>query len=76
MRLVIYCMKCCKAWTRSIHSWAYTHKHLLCSSVTMPFRDEVIRGVCVRRECHAIECMQHVLGTTRTEGEMLVPFAR
>ena len=30
MCLLIFCMKCCKAWTRSIHSWAYAHKHVLC----------------------------------------------
>ena len=36
---LIFCVKCCKAWTRSIHSWAYAHKHALCSSVTKSLRD-------------------------------------
>ena len=31
MSLLNFCATCCKAWTRSIHSWAYAHKHMLCS---------------------------------------------
>ena len=34
MCLLNFCATCCKAWTRSIHAWAYAHKHMLCSSVT------------------------------------------
>ena len=34
-----FCATCCKAWTRSIHSWAYAHKHMLCSSVPKLLRD-------------------------------------
>ena len=45
MRLVIFCMKCCKAWSRSIHSWLYAQKHALCSSVTKPRRDAA--SVCI-----------------------------
>ena len=45
MWLLIFCMKCCKAWTRSIHSWAYAHKHVLCSSVTKSLRDAA--SVCI-----------------------------
>ena len=45
MCLLIFCMKCCKAWTRSIHSWAYAHKHALCSSVTKSLRDAA--SVCI-----------------------------
>ena len=45
MCLLIFCMKCCKAWTRSIHSWAYAHKHALCSSVTTSLRD--VASVCI-----------------------------
>ena len=45
MCLLIFCMKCCKAWTRSIHSWAYAQKHALCSSVTKPRRDAA--SVCI-----------------------------
>ena len=45
MCLLIFCMKCCKAWTRSIQSWAYAQKHALCSSVTKPRRDAA--SVCI-----------------------------
>ena len=47
MCLLIFCMKCCKAWTRSIYSWAYAHKHALCSSVTKSLRDAA--SVCIAR---------------------------
>ena len=39
MRLLDFCAKCCKAWTRSIHRWAYAHKHMLCSRVTESLKD-------------------------------------
>ena len=42
---LIFCVKCSKAWTRSIHSWAYAQKHALCSSVTKPLRDAA--SVCI-----------------------------
>ena len=32
MGLFFFCAASCKAWTQSIHSWAYAHKHMLCSS--------------------------------------------
>ena len=45
MGLLNFCATCCKAWTRSIHSWAYAHKHMLCSSVTKSLRDAA--SVCI-----------------------------
>ena len=51
MCLLIFCMKCCKAWTRSIHSWAYAHKHVLCSSVTKSLRDAA--SVCIASDARS-----------------------
>ena len=45
MCLLIFCMTCCKARTRSIQSWAHAHKHALCSSVTKSLRDAA--SVCI-----------------------------
>ena len=45
MCLLNFCATCCKAWTRSIHSWAYAHKHMLCSSVTKSLREAA--SVCI-----------------------------
>ena len=45
MCLLNFCATCCQAWTRSIHSWAYAHKHMLCSSVTKSLRDAA--SVCI-----------------------------
>ena len=55
MCLLIFCAPCCMAWTRSIHSWAYAHKHMLCSSVTKSLRDAA--SVCIASD--ALQQSQH-----------------